>query len=215
MPNHGKDLLALNSVKIAEAKASSLTSNAYKRGVLSALPCLCPFENCRRVICRPRELLTHIQNIHKERHMFWCTQCDTFFRRPGDFVRHRFYVHDVPEWSENLTTKVYTLTHNPVSFNAKTYFQKLSKAEKTATPYPKVAKKRRCPIISRNDGKKVALCGSTSGAPATPTHVVAKRSLPIPVDIQPDLGTPFEHATVEELLEGKRLEILLDVKIVN
>ena len=203
MPNHGKDLLALNSVKIAEAKASSLTSNAYKRGVLSALPCLCPFEDCRRVICRPRELLTHIQNIHKELHMFWCPRCDTFFRRPGDLVRHRFYVHKIPEWSENLTTKVYTLGHSPVAFNAKKHFQNLSKADKTSTPYPKVAKKRRGSIISRNGEKKVALSGSPAGIPTTPTHVVAKRSLPIPVDVQPDLGTPFELATIDELLEGK------------
>ena len=64
-------------------------------------------------------------------------------------------------------------------------------------------------------GKGWLCVGLIAVAPATPTHVVAKRSLPIPVDIQPDLGTPFKHATVEELLEGKWLEILLNVKIVN
>jgi hypothetical protein len=44
---------------------------------------------------------------------------------------------------------------------------------------------------------------SPAGIPTTPTQVVAQRSLPIPVDVQPDLGTPFELATIDELLEGK------------
>ena len=90
-----------------------------------------------------------------------------------------------------------------MAFNAKKHFQSLSKADKTATPYPKVAKKRRGSIISRNGEKKVALSVSPAGIPTTPTQVVAQRSLPIPVDVQPDLGTPFELATIDELLEGK------------
>ena len=202
MPNQGKDLMAQNLVKIAEARSASLTSSVYKRGVPSALPCLCPFEDCKKVICRPRDLLSHIQSIHKMRHMFWCPQCDTFFRRPGDLVRHGFYVHKIPEWSESLTTKVYTLGHSPPAFNAKKHFQSLSKADKISVPYPKVAKKRRGSIVSRNGEKKVALSGSPAGIPTAPTHVVAKRSLPIPVDVQPDLGTSFEAATIDELLEG-------------
>ena len=202
MPNQGKDLMAQNSVKIEEARSASLTSSIYKRGVPSALPCLCPLEDCGKVICRPRDLLSHIQSIHKLRHMFWCYQCDIFFPHPSDLERHGFYVHKIPEWTKSLSSKIYTLGHSPPPFNAKKYFQSLSKADKTSAPYPKVAKKRRGSIVSRNGEKKVALSGSPAEIPTASTHVVAKRSLPIPVDVQPDLGISFEAATIDELLEG-------------
>ena len=75
MPNQGKDLMAQNSVKIEEARSASLTSSIYKRGVPSALPCICPLEDCGKVISRPRELLSHIQAIHKLRHIVTKLSC--------------------------------------------------------------------------------------------------------------------------------------------
>ena len=176
MPNQGKDLMAQNSVKIEEARSASLTFSVYKRGVPSALPCLCPLEDCKKVICRPRDLLSHIQSIHKLRHMFWCFQCDIFFPRPSDLERHGFYVHKIPEWTKSLSTKIYTLGHSPLPFNSKKYFQSLSKADKTSAPYPKVAKKQRGSIVGRNDEKKVALSGSPAGILTAPTTAVSDES---------------------------------------
>ena len=105
--------------------------------------------------------------------MFWCYQCDLFFPRPSDLERHGFYVHQIPEWStKSLSTKVYTLGHNPPSFNSKKYFQGLTKADRASAPYPKVAKKRRASIVFRNDEKKVKLSGTPTGVPTAPTLVV-------------------------------------------
>ena len=51
------------------------------------------------------------------------------------------------------------------------------------------------------------LSGTPTGIPTAPTPVVAKRSLPILVDVQPDLGTSFEVATIDELLAGSENSI--------
>ena len=149
MPNQSEDLMAQNLLKIEEAKSASLTSSIYKRGVPSALPCICPLEDCGRVISRPRELLSHIQSIHKQRHMFWCCKCELFFPRPSDLERHGLYLHQIPEWStKSLSTKVYTLVDNPPPFNSKKYFQGLTKADRVSAPYPKVVKNEGLPFLS-------------------------------------------------------------------
>ena len=111
--------------------------------------------------------------------------------------RHGFYVHKIPEWTNtSLSTKEYTLKKQPPRFNAKKYFQGLTKAGKVTAPYPKVAKKRRALIVACNVVvKKVKL--SDESVP-----IVAKRSLPIPVDVNTGVNDVGEVASVEELLAG-------------
>ena len=141
MPNQSEEVMAQNLLKIAEAKSASLSSSTYKRSVPSALPCTCTVEGCGKVISRPRELLAHIQKVHKLRHLFWCNKCDVFYSRPSDLERHGLYVHGIPEWSTSLSTKVYASAGKPPPFNAKPYFQGLGIAERLSAPYPKVPKK--------------------------------------------------------------------------
>ena len=80
MPNQSEEEMAGNVLTFLP----SLSSNTYKRSVPSAKPCKCTVEGCGKVISRPRELLTHIQKVHKLRHLFWCEKCDVFYVRPSD-----------------------------------------------------------------------------------------------------------------------------------
>ena len=111
--------------------------------------------------------------------------------------RHGFYVHKIPEWTiTSLSTKEYTLKKQPPRFNAKKYFQGLTKAGRVTAPYPKVAKKRRASIVVCSDVvKKVKL--SNESIP-----VVAKRSLPIPADVNTVANDVGEVASVDDLLAG-------------
>ena len=141
MSSHSDDFMVQNLKKVEECKLASLNSVAYKRGVPSALSCKCLLEDCGKVISRPRDLLMHIKAAHKLEHLWWCYACDLFFPRVSDLERHGFYVHQIPEWSNtSLTTKEYTLKEQPPRFNAKKYFQGLTKADKVTAPYTKVAK---------------------------------------------------------------------------
>jgi hypothetical protein len=72
----------------------------------------------------------------------------------------------------------------------------LTKAGKVTAPYPKVAKKRRASIVACSDVvKKVKL--SDESIP-----VVAKRSLPIPADVNTGANDVGEVASVDDLLAG-------------
>ena len=107
MANKSGDLVVKNKRKMEECKLADLNTVEYKRGVPSALGCCCPLENCGKTISRPRDLLLHIKAAHKETHMWYCIVCEKFWPRVSDLVRHDFYVHSVPEWSDssNFTTE--------------------------------------------------------------------------------------------------------------
>ena len=107
--SNSDDLNSKNKKKIEEGKLAVLNTVEYKRGVPSALGVCCPLEKCEKIISRPRDLLLHISATHRETHIWYCLVCEVFFPRVSDLVRHDFYVHSVPEWSDSshFTTSKY------------------------------------------------------------------------------------------------------------
>ena len=141
MSNKSEAMLEQNRKKIEECRLSKLNSCAYKRGVPSALSCICPLENCGKTISRPRDLLIHIRAVHKLEHMWYCEICESFSPRVSDLVRHDLYVHKVAEWSNSshFTTKEFSSSkERPLPFKAKEYQRGLTKAGRALAPYPKV-----------------------------------------------------------------------------
>ena len=211
MPNQSEEEMAGNVLTFLP----SLSSNTYKRSVPSAKPCKCTVEGCGKVISRPRELLTHIQKVHKLRHLFWCEKCDVFYVRPSDLQRHGLYVHGIPEWTTALSTKVYALSVEPPPFNSKSYFQGLGVAERLSAPYPKVPKKRRACVPISPPGKRVKLSEVPTGVFTTPPPVVAIQLSPMSVYTQTCLDTPSQVSKPltlegwEEMCNTQAKDILL------
>ena len=158
----------------------------------------CPLEKCGKTISRPRDLLLHISATHRENHMWYCIVCEVFFPRVSDLVRHDFYVHSLPKWSDSshFTTAKFEKKEKPLAFNAKKYQRGLNKA---GLAIKVVAPKRRADGIADNVVKeKLKLSQETAGP------VLALRSVPIPVDVEEEV------ATIDELLAGMNDEDIDD-----
>ena len=109
--------------------------------------------------------------------MWYCIVYEVFFPRVSDLVRHDFFVHSVPEWSDSshFTTAKYESSEKPLAFNAKKYQRGLKKA---GLAIKVVAPKRRAEGIADNVVKKRLKLSQETAGP-----VVALRSVPIPVDV--------------------------------